>query len=961
MNSRLAAFVCCCLVAALYAPAGAADKTNTLFEDATITGKQIHTFTDSGRNVVLVLGRFKLTVGRRVFTGRDAVVWVRQEKAGNATQNSIVVYIEGGATATEANGTVTKDRTMLVRLRQQGRLVADGATWNKALLNFPLYGRAKAARRGEATRSSAPRPMHAAPVLVAAAPKAAPAKRAKKPKAAPAKKKSAAVPNRPKSHTVQPVTWRADSIMSEQRGARRVTVLRGNVYLSQGDPRSDKFLELRSQAAVLFSEKLVVPKKSTSPISPRVKGVKTDLPAGKGAKEARETITGAYLEGDVIVSRGDRSMRGPSAYYDFITDRAILVDPVFRTVQKQRNIPVYIRAAEARVLSAREIWFRDAKITTSDFYSPGYHIGAKTAYIMDNTPYDDKGVRIGERSWCARLKHSTFNIRGLPVLYTPYTASDLTEGNTALRKIQVGRHGRFGFGVETEWHLFRLLGLLRPEGFRGRFSFDYYDRGVLSGVDLKWARPKYSGYAKIFGLVDRRQEDSFGDDREDISAPRYRGRALIRHKQLLPENWQLQLEMSYMCDRNFLEQFFSEEFYAAKEQETLLYLKKQRDDWAFDVLAQMRINRFLSQAESAPELGFTLIGRRLANIATFYHESRAGFKRYRIDNALAQEDSEFMVRLDTRNELQFPLEIGPVNVVPYAVGRVTWWSDEPDRGQHGRLYGQTGVKANMHFWRVYSKVRSRLWDLNRLRHIISPEITAFIAGDGDVNPDNLFPMDPDVEQHLDGQGGVAFGVRQRLQTKRGRPGHEHNVDWMRFDVMCGFYGNGADPVPGDGRFFLYRPEYSLGRNHVNFDYTWNISDSTAFLADLNYDVDSSRVRRANVGFAVARDPRLRYYAGLRYIKDVDSSVGTFAVNYRINRKYTLSFVEQYDFQFEGGQNLTTAITITRKLPRWYAAFSFVFNQADDEVTMVVSFWPEGVPEVKIGGARVSLLGGSSEN
>ena len=45
----------------------------------------------------------------------------------------------------------------------------------------------------------------------------------------------------------------------------------------------------------------------------------------------------------------------------------------------------------------------------------------------------------------------------------------------------------------------------------------------------------------------------------------------------------------------------------------------------------------------------------------------------------------------------------------------------------------------------------------------------------------------------------------------------------------------------------------------------------------------------------------------------------------------------------------------------HGAFTFIFDQRTDDVSLIVSFWPEGVPEVRVGGDRLSLLGGSSEN
>jgi hypothetical protein len=523
--------------------------------------------------------------------------------------------------------------------------------------------------------------------------------------------------------------------------------------------------------------------------------------------------------------------------------------------------------------------------------------------------------------------------------------------------------------VETEWHLFRLLGLVEPKGYDGRLHLEGYEDGFIAGVDIDYLRPDYSGYHLLYGVVDESGDDDFGSEREDIPAPDFRGRVLARHKQVLPKDWQLQFELSYLCDRNFLEKFFPGEFFAGKEQETLLYAKKQQDNWAFASLMQYRLNRFETQTEAWPDLEFYLLGEPLwKNRFTFFHESRAGAKRFRPANWTKIDDSGVFARLDTRDEINMPLRLGPVDFVPYATGRVTYWSEEIDEieqisrdGESYRTYGQVGLRASTDFWAIFNDVDSRLWDLHRLKHIITPEVVAFLASSHSTYPRELFPMDPDIEENIERTSGAAFSLFQRLQTKRGKGANRHTADWMRLNLTLGVYDNDRDDVPSDGRFFWYRPEYSLDRNHLNGEYIWHISDSTTLMADGNYDLDDNRFARGNVGLAVQRDPRLRYYAGTRYIEDADSMVGTFGVSYQINRKYSVSAFQQYDFKFDDGRNLSSSLTLTRKFPRWVGAFTFSYDSTNNEMALLMTFWPQGIEEVRIGGGKLSLLGSSGRN
>jgi len=958
-------------VAAVLAAAPPAMGADYIHEDARIQGKEIHAFADGNEQVSVVLGSFSLRLGKHAITGRDAVLWIRSRSAARGLGlHDIEVYVEGNAKVIEPGGISTTDRVMFVTVRSLGRLMAAGTMSDRPLKDFPLYRRAVTARAEARVAPAAPKPRTAPPLVVSTQPAPKPAIKVTHPG-----RPAIHIAKPPAPRRVDPVHFHARKLTSQEivtAGVKhRVTIARGDVYLSQGNPDGELFLELRAQSAVVFSaprDPNAKPKDSSVPWAPKLRGVKA--PGG-----GEEAITGVYLEGDVVIARGQRYLRGPASYYDFTAHRAIVLDPVFRTIQTQRNVPVYIRADEARVLSERELSFRNAKVSTSDFYSPSYHIGAKRVHVKNTTPYDDKGVRLGEHSWLSELKDATFNVRGVPVGYLPKSRSDVTQGHSPLRRATIGSHGRMGFGGETQWHLFRLLGLIEPDGFDATLDLDWYDRGPFMGVNIEYDRETYHGYSMLYGMIDEDDNDDFGEERKNILAPRERGRVLVRHKQYLPKDWEVQFELSYYCDENYLEQFFPAEFHAGKEQETLLYAKKQRDNWAFETLLKYRLNRFAEQTESAPDLGFHLIGESLADDRlTLFSESHAGAKRHRIPSAVSDTHGRFLGRFDTRNEINWPLHLGPVNLVPYATGRATYWSDHPEigdvdyasaMGEDGktcRLYGQMGARANMHIWRLYPDVRSRLWDLHGMKHVITPEVVAFLGESANgVEPGHLYPMDPDIEQHLRDQSGVALGVSQRLQTKRGAGEDRRTIDWMRIDAVLGVYDNGPDLQPADGRFFLYRPEYSLGRNHLNLDYTWNVSDATTLLADGNIDLDTGRMRRWNVGVAVSRDPRLRYYLGLRTIMDLDSAIATGGISYKINPKYSVNFFQQIDMDFDGHESMASSITLLRKFPRWYVGVTAVMDHRTDDLGLYLTLWPEGVPEARLGSGRAVLLGESDMN
>jgi len=950
---------------------GSSAGGEVLYEDARITGQQIHVFEDLGETANLVLGDFRLIVGSTEITGRDGVVWVATRKIGRARQYRLTVYVEGDAQIVESGKGTTGDNSLLVTMDLEGSIRAGGNLMSQPLKDLPLYQRALQVRQ----EGKIHRPTHPEPEGIEQAKTPdqdlqipPPAEVAVEPGPVEVEVEPAPVPvDKPETPMIyKPINYSADSAGGMEIGEgddwRQVVVLRGNVYVSQGDPDSDLFLEIRSQEAVMFFRRAKpgeLEKDTTSPFS---------LPLPSGERTAGLVPEGVYLEGDVVLARGERYFRGEVAYYDFVADRAVMHDAVLRTIQEQREIPVYVRAQKMRMLSARQAWFRNVKVSSSDFYTPSYHVGATTAYFKDLTPYDEQGQRIGPRSTQSQFRNSTFNVAGVPIFYWPFTQGDFEQGHTALRKAQMGRNGDFGWGIDTQWHLFRLLGLVAPEGYRGSLDLEVYEKGLVGGTNISYAQSTYSGYNMLFGAIDRDEEDDFGDDRKDINAPRERGRALVRHKQILAEDWLVQLEMGYVSDANFMEAYFPTEQFAGKEQETLAYLRRQQDNWAFTALMQYRLNRFDTQTESAPDLGFLLIGQPLLqDRLSLFSESHAGMKRWRPADSLRRSGtyaSDIMERLDSRNELTAPMHLGPLNVMPYATGRLTHWGDAPAGGENNRAYGQLGLRTNTHIWRIYEDPASRLLDINRLRHVITPEFTTFVSDHGGTSPDKLFAMDPDIEQHLLRLGGAAFGLYQRLQTKRGPAENPYTVDWMRLNIIAGFYQTQDIARRSNGEFFWYRPEYSLGRNHVNTEYSWQISDSTSFLADANYDTNRGILGHVNAGIAVERSPRLKYFVGWRWLKDLDSSAATVGFDYQLTRKYSISLFEQYDFTYNGRANLATRVSLIRKMERWYAGLTVIFvqNRADqDELALMLTIWPEGIPELRFGSERLTVLGTSDKN
>src|ERR1035437_1334159 len=108
------------IVAGVLSLPGRACCEDYIQEDAKLSGKTIYFMQDdSGKDVTIVQGNFRLTIGKHVITGDGAVLWIQEVPAGETVRRKMTIYIEGHGRVVEPDGATTADRTILVRVDQE--------------------------------------------------------------------------------------------------------------------------------------------------------------------------------------------------------------------------------------------------------------------------------------------------------------------------------------------------------------------------------------------------------------------------------------------------------------------------------------------------------------------------------------------------------------------------------------------------------------------------------------------------------------------------------------------------------------------------------------------------------------------------------------------------------------------------------------------------------------------------
>jgi len=1021
---------------ALYMPVNSAyaiDNTQAKAfagRDVQITADKLTNYHDAnGTNVLVAEGRFSITAGADTFAGEKAVVWLKRSPehknvgAWCYVSDRVSAKRDAGTRLVGLNWeTIEKGKAIVIRFKATGEVFVTAQTIEKSdVRGGEFYNQAFAAtakvHKTFADECGAVSPAQVSPAAAQpeqisgtnaartnrppARPTATPAAEDKREFNAfgfldqmfgPPKKPQTAIEKIPQQVKIKypvnlaPAGEQEPNIEwgGSTKGEEFATVL-GRFYLWQKQDETGRLLEMQADDAVVFysGEKL-----NTDEESDKVKDV--------GAKGAIKTI---YVRGDVVMTEGLRTIRADEVYYDFENKRGLAVNATIRTFDIERGIPIYVRAARIRQLAEGKFAADNAVLTTSEFAVPQVSLEASSILITDTTTIDQSrsaSDQIKDSSYDAQMRDVRLKSEGVTVFYWPLMRSNLERPDMPLKSVRIGNDSTWGTTVESRWYLSRLLGLREPDGTNGTFDLDYFSkRGVGTGMDVDYAQENRLG--KISGyLIDDRGEDRLGrvDFRQNLEPPEdLRGRFDWVHRQFMPYNWQVTTGIDYESDENFLESYHRQEYNTDADRETYVHLKRIEDNWGLAFLAKGRINNFADELEEAPTGEYHLTGQSIFDDRmTLYSDTQGGAYRQLIgeDHTTAMNEEVFGFGTH-RTELDMPMWLSGIKAVPFVAGTVGYdersgfnrsmvdgSNPDGDPNKNTVGIGEAGVRASSEYWKTYPNVKSRLWDLEGLRHIVRPEVDTSIYGESDTV----------VKQH----DVVHLELSQQLQTKRGPD--ERTVDWMRLNLGGTWFADNEERTPDSGpyRYLWNNPmtplrtysmpgilngdidkkgdidhglkkfeTYGPVRDYYDADYLWQISDTTALLSDGYYDIHSGTVEQFDIGFSRTRWPDLSYYVGLRYLRDVEvldehgSNAFVFAASYILDPRYTIVFSQQYDFAY--GANVESKIILIRHYNRVFWSLSFSTDASLGQQSIMFNIWPEGMPELATGSRRYTGLSG----
>jgi lipopolysaccharide export system protein LptA len=747
--------------------------------------------------------------------------------------------------------------------------------------------------------------------------------------------------------------------------------------------------------------------------------------------QAGHTPLEVYMEGNIVFRQGDRIINAQRMYYDVNCHIGVVLDAELLTPVPNYEGLLRLRAAVVRQTSQETFFAEQSFLTSSRLGEPGYRMQSSEVFLEDHQvpmldprtgdpaidPLTGEPILRHQREAIAR--NNVVYVGDIPVFYWPYIATDLDDSTYYIRRIQLKDDSIFGYQILAGFDGYQLLGIRdKPQGTDLGIDFGYLSkRGFAQGGTFKYSLNDFldvpgatNGLVDFYGILDHGRDNLGGNRGALLPEPDvdYRYRLFWEHRQVLPDDFRLSVELGFISDRNFLQEYFQREWNDLKDEDTRVELKQTRDDWSWSISSSVRLNDFFTETEWAPRLDHYTIGQSLlGDWLTWYEHSTAGYAQFRVATAPTDPNdtpftylpweinpltgkpenhsgSEFV----TCQELDLPLQLGPVKVVPYALGQLAHWDEDLNDSDYNRAYGQVGLRASVPFWSVDPSVQSELLNINGIAHKV------VLAADFSYSSATRSPYDLPLYNPLNDESIEAFQRRfevytfggpplplafdernyalraglgdwvtsptpeivgdmtalrldlfQRWQTKRGPADNPHIIDYVTLDTEVTLFPEKQQDfgsVPG----------------LADYDFRWHIGDRLTIVSDGEFDFFNQGEKAVSIGGFLTRPPRGSLYLGFRYLDGpVHNEVIVASYSYLMSPNWISTASISVDLTNNG--TVGESFTVTRIGESFLISASFNANSVQNNVGFGLSIEPRFLPKGRlgqVGGASVPIAG-----
>ncbi|MCC6125237.1 MAG: LPS-assembly protein LptD [Pirellulales bacterium] len=692
-----------------------------------------------------------------------------------------------------------------------------------------------------------------------------------------------------------------------------------------------------------------------------------------------------YLEGNIVFRQGEREIFAQRMYYDVPNKIGTILDAELLTPLDKYVGKIRLKTDVLQQTGEGQFYARNSFVTSSRMGEPGYRLQSGDIYFEDLQraaidpltrqpqvdPLTNQPV-IAHESLATSSNNFLF-LGPVPVFYYPYLATDLREPTFYIRRARVKQDNVYGTQVLTNWSGYELLGIKNaPEGTDLDLSVDYLGkRGWAGGgtfaygfEDALFGIPERTGGLFDFWYIHDNGRDNLGVDRPSLLPEKIdRFRLFGQHRQVMNGGYQISAEVGWISDRNFLQSFYQQEWDELKDQTTDVELKYATGNMSMSLFAGARLNEFFTQTEWLPRADHYWLGQPLLNDTfTWYEHTNIAYARFQPATAPTNPNDRPFAwlpwevtppfatsqtpapaagqRLATRQEIDYPFQLGALKIVPYALGEAANWGEDLQGNGLTRLYGQGGVRLNLPVWSVNPAIEDELFNVHGIAHKVNFTAEyAYCESNKDLSLLPLYdPLDDDSieagrrrnrvydygsppagfpprydERYYAVRSGLGgwvtspstevldtlsvfrVGAEQRWQTKRGAPGNQHIIDWVTLDAGINLYTNPD------------RDNFGTVPGLANYDFRWHVGDQTTLVSDGVFDFFGGGQNIYSVGAFLTRPPRGSFYVGYHYIDGpIQNRVVSLSYSYWMSPKWVSTFGTSIDLGNQGniGQNFS---------------------------------------------------------
>ena len=155
-----------------------------------------------------------------------------------------------------------------------------------------------------------------------------------------------------------------------------------------------------------------------------------------GGVFASGSIDAIYLNGNIVITEGPRTIRAEESFYDFRKRQALMVKAVMRNFDIERGLPIYLRAERLRQVSEDLFQAEEITLTTSEFYLPQVSSTAAKMVLTDTTAIDARtGKEVDKSSYDGILYDMKMKFGKMTVFKWPKLRTNLERPDIPLKKI----------------------------------------------------------------------------------------------------------------------------------------------------------------------------------------------------------------------------------------------------------------------------------------------------------------------------------------------------------------------------------------------------------------------------------------------------------------------------------------------------------------------------------------------